>query len=66
MVVVLAFAVVISPSSFESNEQLGEAVATVTEVESVQPFASVIVTEYVAAANPVMLAVVALVLHEYV
>jgi hypothetical protein len=31
--------------------------------ESVQPFASVIVTEYVPAATPVMLAVVALLLH---
>ena len=36
----------------------------VTDAESVQPFASVIVTEYVFAPTPVMLAVVAALLHE--
>jgi hypothetical protein len=35
-------------------------------VIAVQPFASVIVTEYVPAATPVILAVVAALLHAYV
>jgi hypothetical protein len=37
----------------------------VTALMLVQPFASVIVTEYVPAATPVMLAVVAALLHAY-